>query len=248
MKNKKTTKRALFRSVLSLLLCVSMLVGTTYAWFTDEVVSGMNTIAAGNLDVELLADGTPVDANTKLFADATLWEPGVVVYENLQIVNAGTLALKYQMTLNFGNENHLNGNKLSDILKVAILDTAIADGADRAEVLAKAKAAANLCSLQAFCVNGELEAGDETAEQAVVIFWEPNANEIDNLYNANNGKTTSDGKALHIEFGVNLFATQKMSEEDSFGSDYDAGAPWTGTVDTDWYFDDPDATEFAILL
>ena len=51
---KKTQKRhALLMSALSLLLCVSMLVGTTFAWFTDEVTSGMNTIAAGNLDVEL---------------------------------------------------------------------------------------------------------------------------------------------------------------------------------------------------
>ena len=53
MTNKKSTKRALLTSALSLLLCVSMLVGTTFAWFTDEVKSGTNIIAAGNLDVEL---------------------------------------------------------------------------------------------------------------------------------------------------------------------------------------------------
>ena len=54
MKRKNTTRNALVMSVLSMLLCVSMLVGTTFAWFTDEVVTGMNTIAAGNLDIELL--------------------------------------------------------------------------------------------------------------------------------------------------------------------------------------------------
>ena len=47
MKRKNIKRNALVTSILSLLLCVSMLVGTTFAWFTDEVVSGVNTIAAG---------------------------------------------------------------------------------------------------------------------------------------------------------------------------------------------------------
>ena len=51
--NKKNTKRALLTSVLSLTLCGSMLVGTTFAWFTDSVSSTNNVITAGNLDVEL---------------------------------------------------------------------------------------------------------------------------------------------------------------------------------------------------
>ena len=53
MTNSKTTRRALVLSVLSLLLCCSMLVGTTFAWFTDSVTSGKNKIVAGNLDIEL---------------------------------------------------------------------------------------------------------------------------------------------------------------------------------------------------
>ena len=50
---KKTTKRALVSSVLALLLCLTMLIGSTYAWFTDSVTSGINNIVAGNLDIEL---------------------------------------------------------------------------------------------------------------------------------------------------------------------------------------------------
>ena len=50
---KHQTRRALLLSALSLLLCMSMLVGTTFAWFTDSVTSGRNMIAAGNLDVVL---------------------------------------------------------------------------------------------------------------------------------------------------------------------------------------------------
>ena len=225
MKRKNATRNALFTSILSLLLCVSMLVGTTFAWFTDEVVSGLNTIQAGNLDIALLANDVEVESATTLFDDAKIWEPGVVVYENLQIVNKGTLALKYQMSLNFGGENDLEGHKLSEVLKVAVLDKAIdATTANRAEILAAAQAATNVGSLYDFFVAGELEKGESTDKQAVVVFWAPNANEVDNLYNANNGKTTSDGEALHIEFGVNLVATQKMSESDSFGTDYDKDA------------------------
>lgn len=228
MANKKTARRAFISSVISLILCCSMLVGTTFAWFTDEVTTGMNTIAAGNLDVELLADGNKVDSATKLFDDVTLWEPGVVLYENLQVANVGTLALKYRLSLNFGNENDLNGHKLSEVLKIAVIDK-VADNATREEVLEAAKAAlADLPegsgTLANFTELGELEAGETGTEKTFVIFWEPNANEIDNLYNANNGQVTSDGKELHIEFGVKLEATQKMSEEDSFGPDYDEPA------------------------
>jgi len=220
MKRKNLTRNALVTSIISLLLCVSMLVGTTFAWFTDEVVTGMNTIAAGNLDVELLAGGTKVEAATKLFDDVALWEPGVVVYENLQVANVGTLALKYQMTMNFGNENDLNGHKLSEVLKVAVIDK-IAAGATRQQVLEAAKASEKLGTLSNFYLTGALEAGASSTEQTVVIFWEPNDNATDNLYNANNGQKTSDGQALHIDFGVTLKATQQMSEEDSFGNDYD---------------------------
>lgn len=218
MKRKNNTRKELLVSILALLMCVSMLVGSTFAWFTDSVTSGMNTITAGNLDVELLADGAKVAADTKLFDNVDLWEPGVVVYENLQIANVGTLALNYQMSLNVGNENYLNGHGLSEVLQVAIIDK-IADGASRADVLAAV--ADKATALNQFVVKGDLEAGLSSDEQSIVIFWAPNADEIDNLYNANNEQKTSDGKALHIDFGVNLIATQKMSEKDSFGNDYD---------------------------
>lgn len=215
------TRKQLVLSVLSLLLCVSMLVGSTFAWFTDSVESGMNTIAAGNLDVELYAGNDKVTDATPLFDDVELWEPGMVVYENLQVRNVGNLALKYQLSLNFGNENAtLAGHKLSEVLKVAIIDK-IADGTTRAEVLEAAKAA-NATALNLFMVKGELEPNTVADEQSVVIFWEPNANEIDNLYNLNNGQRADDGKEyLFIEFGVKLEATQMMYEDDSFGIDYD---------------------------
>ena len=78
----KSTKRSLVLSALSMILCVTMLLGTTYAWFTDSVTSGKNKIVAGNLDVELLhyttdaASATTVEDATDLFG-VSLWEPGV---------------------------------------------------------------------------------------------------------------------------------------------------------------------------
>ena len=220
MRKTKSTKRALLLSVLALLSCVAMLVGSTFAWFTDEVTSGRNVIAAGNLDIELLADGQPVDAATVLF-DNSLWEPGVVVYENLEVANVGSLALTYELRLNAIAENNLEGHSLSEVVKIAVLDETIAADATRADVLAKAKDA-EPCALADFAVTGDLLAGKADA-LAIVIFWDPNDNATDNLYNVNNGKQTSDGQPLYIDFGIELVATQLMHEEDSFGNDYDEG-------------------------
>ena len=78
MTTSKNTKRALLSSVLATVLCAAMLVGTTFAWFTDSVTSGKNRIAAGNLDVELeySKDGgeswNEVTADTNLFAEGAL--------------------------------------------------------------------------------------------------------------------------------------------------------------------------------
>ncbi len=47
------TKKALAMSVLSMVLCVAMLVGMTFAWFTDTASTAVNKIQAGNLKVGL---------------------------------------------------------------------------------------------------------------------------------------------------------------------------------------------------
>lgn len=99
----KQTRNKLVSSIVTLCICMAMLIGSTYAWFTDTASSGINKIQAGNLDVDLqhfvVSDYVSVDANTKLFtiADNTKWEPGVVVYEKIRVVNNGNLALKYTL-------------------------------------------------------------------------------------------------------------------------------------------------------
>ena len=119
----KTSKKALFGSILSLLLCCSMLIGTTFAWFTDEVSSGVNTIQSGTLDIDVAytQDGTTwnnLDSATDLFSGA-LWEPGHTRVVALKITNNGSLALKYRMGLSVVKETegtNVAGNpfKLSD--------------------------------------------------------------------------------------------------------------------------------------
>ena len=47
------TKRALLTGALAIVACVAMLIGSTFAWFTDTAGTGVNKIQAGRLDVVL---------------------------------------------------------------------------------------------------------------------------------------------------------------------------------------------------
>ena len=111
MNNKKATKRALLTSVMALAMCVVMLVGTTFAWFTDTASTGVNKIQAGNLDIELQmkdnngkwvnAEGRilPFLVEGKIPADGTqiLWEPGCTYYvPEVRVLNKGNLAVKFE--------------------------------------------------------------------------------------------------------------------------------------------------------
>lgn len=69
--NKKATKRALLTSVMALVMCVVMLVGTTFAWFTDTASTAVNKIQAGNLDVDIVGEnGASLDKQTLKFIQA----------------------------------------------------------------------------------------------------------------------------------------------------------------------------------
>ena len=113
MTSSKSTKRALVSSALAILMCVAMLIGTTFAWFTDTASTAVNKIQSGKLDValEMSTDGVnweSAEGQTLTFktkdnraADKILWEPGCR-YElpELRIVNKGNLALKYKVIIN----------------------------------------------------------------------------------------------------------------------------------------------------
>ena len=228
---RSTTKRALWLSVVSMFLCLTMFMGTTFAWFTDEVTSGTNTIVAGNLDVELynalaadIDDANKVTATTKLFEleAPNLWEPGAVVYENLTVANEGNLALKYRLTVNiFDAIENANGDTLAKVLKVAVVPGGVTT-TDR-DVLIDSIDDGDWLDFKTFeLTEPKLEAGDgtnpTTKTYGIVIWWEPS--DIDNEFNMNN---LNKGKELSVKIGVNLFATQVEAEKDSFDNKYDEG-------------------------
>ena len=130
MNNRKATKRALLTSVMALVMCVVMLVGTTFAWFTDTATANVNKIQAGKLDVELLdKDGNSVKGQTLSFVKAAdgagqeiLWEPGATYQlPTLTIKNNGNLALKYKINVSGAkdadSDPNLDSLKLLDVLE-----------------------------------------------------------------------------------------------------------------------------------
>ena len=232
MTKKTSTKRALLSSVVSLLLCFSMLLGTTYAWFTDTVTSATNVIAAGNLDIELYhTDKTGVEPakvgeETKLFDNVTLWEPGAMAWEKFTIKNEGTLALKYQFALNALEATVVDGKSFADVLKVAVVDDKFEYTREKVEALD------NWTTLKSFTLDGEL-VKDATKTFGIIIWWQPS--EIDNVFNMNNEKTDE----VSVKVGVVLSATQMASEADGFDNQYDKDATYpidiqvSQTVDVD---------------
>ena len=225
MTNARTTRRALLTSIMSLILCCTMLLGTTFAWFTDTVTSANNIITAGNLDVELyhtnsyVTTDEKVDGLTDLFTveegETFLWEPGAVLWENFRVVNEGTLALRYQLALLFNNASETDpgsGRTLVDVLKIAVVPGGFNGTREQAEQLAYNY------DLKSFALESKLDAGDSDV-YGIVICWKPNVVN-DNLYNVQGG--------LSIDLGVNLFATQATVESDSFDNTYDVDA-WKDT-------------------
>ena len=123
MSTKRATKRALLTSILAICLCLVMLVGSTFAWFTDTASTGVNQIKSGTLDVQLLMQKTNGEWEsaenktlswvqavttgengevTKNLVDgkSILWEPNCTYeLQPIKIVNNGNLALKYTITI-----------------------------------------------------------------------------------------------------------------------------------------------------
>ena len=196
MKKKNVTKHALLASILAMVLCVTMLVGTTFAWFTDTASANVNKIQSGKLDVELQYDnnGTWENAEGKTLDfqkaegaenEAILWEPGCT-YElpQIKVVNKGNLALKYTVKVT-GVEGD---QKLNEVIDWTI------DGVD---------------------INQEqhLTAGAESAALTLQGHMQESAgNEYQGL--------SIDG------ISITVVATQDTVENDSFGNTYDATATY----------------------
>ena len=129
--NKKGTKTRLVSALLVLVMMFSMLIGTTFAWFTDSVTSSGNKIQAGSLKIDLLhkvGDGADDWTSLKKVTDHKIfnydkWEPGYTRVEALKIANLGNLALKYQLSVTVGDNSVTlgkNGEDLADVIDVYV--------------------------------------------------------------------------------------------------------------------------------
>ena len=206
MTNRKSTKRALLGSVMAMVLCLAMLVGATFAWFTDTASTGVNKIQAGNLDIEIQDEnGKPVTNLSWVKAEGAegeqvLWEPGCT-YEltPFQIVNKGNLALKYKIVV-----TGLEGD--SGLLKVITFTYKTADGAT-------------------FDINqeGHLTAkGTDKASTGLITLTGTMATTAGNDYM---------GKELK-NITITVVATQDTVESDSFNDRYDNAAEYPEKVPT----------------
>ena len=235
MENNKSTKRALLTSVLALLMCVTMLVGATFAWFTDTASTGVNKIQAGNLDIEVeyTLDGetwNDLDEATDIFQKG-LWEPGHTEVVALKFKNNGNLALKYSINMNIVDEtagvNKFNKEyKLSDYLKVKTLSQ-------------EASLIGDICIGMAFSARNDGLGYTATAnfKDATVLDHDLllTPGEVGNylimkVYMpetvGNEANAISTEKAASIHFGLNVVATQVPYEKDSFGNTYDKDAKY----------------------
>ena len=229
MTNKKATQRALLCSVFSMILCCVMLLGTTYAWFTDSASSGINKIVSGNLYLVLetstdLQAWAEVNESTKLFDDNALYEPGYTQVAYLRVRNAGSLAFDYKLSTNVVNETagvNINGEEfnLSDYLKAGVITLAGENPqpyASRDE--ARAAADANAVTLKTFATADTQLLPGETSNPMAIVIYMPEAVSNDANHNGINQPS--------IQLGINAVAKQSMKEEDSFGNTYDESATY----------------------
>ena len=280
---KTQLKKALWGSVTSLVLCMMMLVGTTFAWFTSTASTGVNTVQAGQLEVQMsyaheknLSDGTDraweeVKLETNLFktiSDGTTgnpsddWQPGTAKYVQLKVQNSGNLDLKYRLGISIPEEtgsinNEGNAFKLSDYLKVAVLDGAqYFDTAAKAIEAVESRTVAEQgnstsgpaleilqapVTLSEGCVlTGELlsKSASDKAAQADASQQPEKTNEkivtfivyMSKDTNSNEANYKAQADAPSIKLGVTLLAAQTAREYDSIGNNYDQDASFTANT------------------
>ena len=233
MKEKRVTKRAIFASLLSVAVCTSMLIGTSYAWFTDSVTSANNKIQSGTLKIDMLvkggdtgfADYTSVKNNSDKIFNYDKWEPGYTSWTNVKVKNEGNLALKY--TLRFVSDDDLSAAKLAEVIDVyyapAEVNRPTTGRPDLTQTPYNAYylgTLADVFSGKVAPINDYLLAEDDPAtttvdereDYATIVLKmkESAGNEYQN-------------EALPA-FDLQLIAMQYTYEEDTFGDDYDTKA------------------------
>lgn len=238
MIKQKSTKCALLLSALSLLMCVSMLIGSTFAWFTDSVTSGNNVIKAGKLDIVMeYWNGTEwVDAEGKVLefqkasTDAgseVLWEPGCT-YElpKFRVRNVGNLAAKILIKLNgvTGDEKLMEAIDLTTT--ISNMPESVLNGSQGAQ-------------LGQFN-NTTFSPMYGTPDGTIIFDWSlmgagnvsPNSGHTDTspeftISGHMKEEAGNEYQGLMIQgISITVLATQEVYEYDSFGREYDKNSPF----------------------
>ena len=226
----KNTRRSLLNSITALVLCMSMLVGTTFAWFTDVVTSSDNIIQTGKLDIGMEWSENNRDwhstegANAKPIFENDKWEPGHTEVRYIKVTNDGSLAFKYQMFL----EPEGSVGKLAEVIDVSY---DIVSGNDDFKApslfnkkgsLTKIGTLKDLISARGAIASGVIlpegasEEGFYAGEIVVCISLHMQEKAGNEYKNSSIGTT----------FDITLYATQYNFESDSFDDSYDVDPEW----------------------
>ena len=218
MNTKKATKRALLTSVMALVMCVVMLVGTTFAWFTDTASTGVNKIVSGNLKVDIIGAESDSHIEKLNFTKAAgapdgeqlLWEPGCrYVTEGFRIANKGNLALKWKAQVNTGTTAANEGNfDLLDVIDFYLVK------------------------------NGKNNEGTRLNEFTGTLEAKKTSEDVYYIKGVMKTSAGNDYQGLTLDgITITVYATQLASEFDSFNNTYDENAEypidtWDGTSAT----------------
>ena len=209
----KKTRLAVVHSVIALLLCVSMLAGTTFAWFTDQETSANNIIKAGDLEIsmywnkDLTGNWISIDDENKIF-DYDKWEPGYTEIRYVKIANEGDLAFKYAMSiLPLGAVGIL-----ANVIDVYYIEnpTQAISGRDDLRTRMPIGTLAQVIAGE-FKTTGEMEKGEELVVGIALKMQEDAGNQYM-------------GKSVGDSFSIQLVATQLANEDDAFDNTYDENA------------------------
>ena len=229
----KRTKKSLLASGLALVACLALLMGATFAWFTDSVSNTGNKIQAGTLGITAMAydvdmantgstgyqipgvnggkpfyfeaAGQDLGENSAAIINENLWEPGQSNAKLLSVTNSGKLAakVKLQFTVNDGG---LQNALWFDFLQVDEAGTIT--GSFTKRPMSELSTLANALEIS-------LAAGGKV--QYILVY-------------GMNEEAGNEYQGATFSADVTILATQDTVETDGFGrADYDAEATFPVT-------------------
>lgn len=220
----RNSKKRMLQSLLSLVLCFSMLMGSTFAWFTDSVTNTGNVIQSGNLDLKMYWTDDPEsgvwydvedETNNTIF-NCENWEPGQIDYRYVKLVNEGNLAINYEVSL---SPQDPEVGKLAEVINVyyenGIVELEQREDLNRMGLLGFLSNVLNggATAKGTILASGQNSPLHPTQEIYLTVALEMSPAAGNEYQNQSTGN-----------FTLKALATQAAAESDSLGSDYDSGA------------------------